>query len=108
MYRDLCRPLLRRLHTKAVTGVVKTRACHQPLDRRSAKDVPYTFSKADFGNTEFINSTNNSVSGVISLMHAGDLEAGSSCTANGFLGQFSVQVSLLKSFGKLTVVSNNY
>lgn len=108
MYCDLCRPLLCRLHTKTVAEVVETRACDQPLDRRSAKDVPYAFSNADFGSTEFINSTNNSVSGVVSVMHAGDLEAGSSCTANGFLGQFSVQVSLLNSFGKLAVVSNNY
>lgn len=48
MYRDLCRPLLRRLHTNAVAEVVKTRACDQPLDRRLAKDVLYTFFNADF------------------------------------------------------------
>ncbi|KAG9604387.1 hypothetical protein KCU77_g1079, partial [Aureobasidium melanogenum] len=77
--------------------------CYVVFTRRRSQESLRHALVINLLTAEFINSTNNSVSGVISLMHAGDLKAGSSCTANGFLGQFSVQVSLLRSFGKLAV-----
>ncbi|THV65423.1 hypothetical protein D6D28_09118, partial [Aureobasidium pullulans] len=49
---------------------------------------------------EFINSCNNSVSGIISLTNRGVLQDGPACTANGFLGQFSVQAV---DFGVLSI-----
>lgn len=43
--------------------------------------------------TEFINSTNNTISGAWVLSHKTLLPTGPSCNFNGFLGQISVQVS---------------
>lgn len=44
--------------------------------------------------TEFINSTNNTISGGWVLSNKILLPAGPSCNFNGWLGQVSVQVSI--------------
>ena len=45
--------------------------------------------------TEFINSTNNTISGGWVLSHRTLLPTGPSCNFNGWLGQVSVQVSII-------------
>ncbi|OJD30307.1 glucose receptor git3 protein [Diplodia corticola] len=42
---------------------------------------------------EWVNSTNNTVSGTIAVMHKGVLTAGGACTFNGWIGQMSVQAA---------------
>lgn len=44
--------------------------------------------------TEFINSTNNTISGAWVLSHKNSLPTGPSCNFNGWVGQTSVQVSI--------------
>ena len=43
--------------------------------------------------TEFINSLNNSISGLYVVINHGQLQDGPVCELNGWVGQFSVQVS---------------
>ncbi|KKY21044.1 putative glucose receptor git3 [Diplodia seriata] len=42
---------------------------------------------------EWVNSTNNTVSGTVAVMHKGLLKPGGACTFNGWIGQMSVQAA---------------
>ncbi|KAK8197544.1 G protein-coupled glucose receptor regulating Gpa2-domain-containing protein [Phyllosticta capitalensis] len=42
---------------------------------------------------EWLNSLNNTVSGIYRMMHVGDRVPGDSCTLNGWIGQLSVQAA---------------
>jgi hypothetical protein len=44
------------------------------------------------GPTEFLNSLNNSVSGIYAVTGHKQLSPGAACEVNGWAGQFSVQV----------------
>lgn len=43
--------------------------------------------------TEFINSLNNSISGIYAIVNEGSITLGPACSLNGWVGQWSVQVS---------------
>jgi hypothetical protein len=47
---------------------------------------------------EFINSMNNSISGLYVLSHHHMLTQDTACTINGWVGQWSVQVSHNRAF----------
>ncbi|GME48478.1 hypothetical protein GTA08_BOTSDO08764 [Neofusicoccum parvum] len=42
---------------------------------------------------EFINSLNNSISGIYAVSHRGIIDRGTACTINGWVGQWSVQAA---------------
>jgi hypothetical protein len=46
------------------------------------------------GQTEFLNSLNNSVSGIYAVAGRKPLSPGLACEVNGWAGQFSVQVRI--------------
>jgi hypothetical protein len=47
---------------------------------------------------EFINSLNNSISGIHVLVHRSMITPGAACSVNGWVGQWSVQVSESTAF----------
>lgn len=70
------------------------------LNLALAGTTPYSLIAASTGQTnhttEFINSVNNSVSGAWVVANQRDLVDGAACNLNGWVGQWSVQVSQLK------------